>query len=98
MKVEKYDFYALDTITLRSDFADSLNVLLLKVDVAYNEFCLATLTSVHVIEYMHVVNCIREVLHVVDFLAVNKLLKRKVYENIVDYVSKIQVELKDYED
>lgn len=98
MKVEKYDFYALDTITLRSEFADSLNVLISNLLVAYNDFSIARESGICSVEYVHVVNRLKELQHVIDFLAVNKLLRRKVYEEVVDFVGNIVTDLKDYEE
>lgn len=98
MKVEKYDFYALDTITLRSGFADSLNLKIENLVSKHKEFCLARDSGICSVEFVRVLNSLRELQHVIDFLAENKLLKRKVYEQLVDFVGKIIIDLKDYEE
>lgn len=98
MKVEKYDFYALDTITIRSDFANSVNLLISNLLVAHYDFVLARESGICSVEFEHVVIRLRELQYVIDFLAANKLLRRKVYEKIVDFVGNIITDLKDYEE
>lgn len=96
MKVEKYDFYALDTISLRSGFADSVNKLITDLEMSFTSFILWRDIGKCTEYFSKVSMCMIRLIYVCDYLAEIKLLKRRAYEEIVEYTTKFRVELKEY--
>ena len=97
MKVEKYDFRSLDTITLRSDFAKTLNEYIDELKVNYNAFCLQRDNCMDVsVELSELMVTFHAVVEICTFLARCNLLKRKAYDRIIEFTDVVCYEVEQY--
>lgn len=97
MKVEKYDFYALDTITLRSEFAKLLNEYIDELEVNYNNFCYQRDHGLELnVSFAELMVSHRSIVEILTFLTRCKLLKRKAYDRILDFIFAVYYELEEF--